>query len=75
MRVKELIAELQKYDENMDVVISCDPEGNYFETIDDLDYMFYYIPEDEYLQGYDEEDLEAEEINPEAVKKVVVIWP
>lgn len=37
MKIKELIAELQKLDQEKEVLVSKDPEGNSFRTIDGVD--------------------------------------
>lgn len=69
MKVKELIETLSKFDEDLEICMSRDPEGNNFHTLYQVELMRYdsehgetYVPEteltDELIElGFGEEDL------------------
>ena len=59
MKVYELVEKLNKVDQDLDVYLSIDPEGNGFEEI--------YSVESEYMENGD--IVEEDEIN------CVILWP
>lgn len=86
MKVKELIEKLKLEDENAEVIISADEEGNYYSPLEGtLGFgKGYYIPNNtwsgEFLnQEYinDENELEGEiyENNKDIAQKCIVLFP
>lgn len=64
MKVKELIELLKKQDENLEVIASRDPEGNYFSPVSDRFDFGIYVPESLYYgEIYDELDIYEEDIS------------
>ena len=86
MKVKELIEKLKLEDENAEVILSADEEGNYYSPLEGtLGFgNGYYIPNNtwsgEFLnQEYinDENELEGEiyENNKDIAQKCIVLFP
>jgi hypothetical protein len=86
MKVKELIEKLKLEDENAEVILSADEEGNYYSPLEGtLGFgKGYYIPNNtwsgEFLnQEYinDENELEGEiyENNKDIAQKCIVLFP
>ncbi len=86
MKVKELIEKLKLEDEDAEVILSADEEGNYYSPLEGtLGFgKGYYIPNDtwsgEFLnQEYinDENELEGEiyENNKDIAQKCIVLFP
>lgn len=86
MKVKELIEKLKLEDENAEVILSADEEGNYYSPLEGtLGFgKGYYIPKNtwsgEFLnQEYidDENELEGEiyENNKDIAQKCIVLFP
>ena len=86
MKVKELIEKLKLEDEDAEVILSADEEGNYYSPLEGtLGFgKGYYIPENtwsgEFLnQEYinDENELEGEiyENNKDIAQKCIVLFP
>lgn len=86
MKVKELIKKLKLEDENAEVILSADEEGNYYSPLEGtLGFgKGYYIPNNtwsgEFLnQEYinDENELEGEiyENNKDIAQKCIVLFP
>ena len=86
MKVKELIEKLKLEDENAEVIISADEEGNYYSPLEGtLGFgKGYYIPNNtwsgqflnqEYIN--DENELEGEiyENNKDIAQKCIVLFP
>lgn len=86
MKVKELIEKLKLEDENAEVILSADEEGNYYSPLEGtLGFgRGYYIPENtwsgqflnqEYID--DENELEGEiyEANKDIVQRCIVLFP
>lgn len=86
MKVKELIEKLKLEDENAEVILSADEEGNYYSPLEGtLGFgRGYYIPENtwsgqflnqEYID--DENELEGEiyETNKDIAQKCIVLFP
>lgn len=86
MKVKELIEKLKLEDENAEVILSADEEGNYYSPLEGtLGFgKGYYIPNNtwsgqflnqEYID--DENELEGEiyENNKELAQKCIVLFP
>ena len=86
MKVKELIEKLKLEDENAEVILSADEEGNYYSPLEGtLGFgRGYYIPENtwsgqflnqEYID--DENELEGEiyEANKDIEQKCIVLFP
>ena len=84
MTVKQLIKELEKMDQDRIVVLSCDPEGNEYSKLHDIE-TGMYLPLGKYRGeigleeltpelievGYSEEDVISEKDGV----KAVVLWP
>ena len=86
MKVKELIEKLKLEDENAEVILSADEEGNYYSPLEGtLGFgKGYYIPNNtwngEFLnQDYidDENEIEGEiyEANKDKAQKCIVLFP
>lgn len=88
MKVKELIEKLKLEDENAEVIISADEEGNYYSPLEGtLGFgKGYYIPNNtwsgqflnqEYIDDEDENELEREiyEANKDIAQKCIVLFP
>lgn len=85
MKVKELIEKLKLEDENAEVILSADEEGNYYSPLETLGFgNGYYIPNNtwsgqflnqEYID--DENELEGEiyEANKDIAQKCIVLFP
>ncbi len=85
MKVKELIEKLKLEDENAEVILSADEEGNYYSPLEPLGFENgYYIPNNtwsgqflnqEYID--DENELEGEiyEANKDIAQKCIVLFP
>lgn len=74
MKVSELIDELSKADPNLPVILSCDPEGNGYETLYTVDSEMHWHPQDK--EVYSNEDIEDdEEVNTNDFERCVVLWP
>jgi hypothetical protein len=86
MKVKELIEKLKLEDENAEVILNADEEGNYYSPLEGtLGFgRGYYIPENtwsgqflnqEYID--DENELEGEiyETNKDIAQKCIVLFP
>ena len=86
MKVKELIEKLKLEDENAEVILSADEEGNYYSPLEGtLGFVNgYYIPNNtwsgqflnqEYID--DENELEGEiyENNKDIAQKCIVLFP
>ena len=81
MKVKDLIEKLEEYDDELEVVLSSDEEGNYFSSagivsdgvIDTSEKRMYKVGEVVHTENlYNEDDPEIKEFTSE---KVVVIYP
>jgi hypothetical protein len=72
MKVSELIAELSKLPQDVEVILSRDPEGNGFYTVEDVE-ASYYDPDDYDLSPIHPNDLE--EYNQAGLAVGVFIWP
>ena len=68
MKVKELIRRLSKENQDCEVLLSRDEEGNGFEPLVGIELCKY---EKEYGEVYSDDDEEA----PEECKTVIVLWP
>ena len=72
MLVKDLVAQLQTLDQELEVFLSSDSEGNEFKSISDSPFFtFYHDGEEEFC---DPEDYK-EEYDEEVVENVVVLFP
>lgn len=76
MKVKDLIAALKKEDQNMEVIISQDEEGNTYKSIHELG-VSQFIKEGTYWDSaYEDDDPKTKEpIYTAGSKPCVVIWP
>ena len=82
MKVKDLINQLQKLDQESIVVLSRDPEGNGFNPLEDVESSMFHEEWEEVRlkeltpeleeQGYSDEDLGLEE---DGFIPAVVLWP
>lgn len=59
MKIKDLVKSLKKYDENYEVFIAIDPEGNGYHSLYDMS----------------EECLEENEIHEDGEANSIVLWP
>lgn len=88
MKVKELIEKLKLEDEDAEVILSADEEGNYYSPLEGtLGFgKGYYIPNNtwsgqflnqEYIDDEDENELEREiyEANKDIAQKCIVLFP
>ena len=88
MKVKELIEKLKLEDENAEVILSADEEGNYYSPLEGtLGFgNGYYIPNNtwsgqflnqEYIDDEDDNELEREihENNKDIAQKCIVLFP
>jgi len=80
MKVRQLIAKLQKADPDLEVILSSDMEGNSFDFVNEvvgIKNITYYHREKDELGGnlpielYDE----SEEEIPEGVRRCIVLFP
>lgn len=85
MNIKQLKEHLNKFDEDLEIIIPIDPEGNGFnklsgdfsEMLADLsknyidDIYMTELPKDGIKNGYTEEDLG----DPDTMSKCLVLWP
>lgn len=72
MNVKDLIAQLQTLDPELDVFISSDSEGNEFKPVSDNPFFtFYHDGEEEFCSPEDYQ----EEYDEEVKENVVVLFP
>jgi hypothetical protein len=70
MKVKELIEYLQSFDGDMNVILSSDAEGNYFDKVQDVRIMLY---DSDDRMAFNLEDFE--EVKDVASEQAVCIWP
>ena len=78
MKVKELIKELAEFDDDLEVVMSQDPEGNGFAPLSDLKLSSWDAEYGEVGIPYLTPELEAQGYGPEDVKGkdfACVLWP
>lgn len=86
MKVKELIEKLKLEDENAEVILSADEEGNYYSPLEGtLGFgKGYYIPNNtwsgqflnqEYIDDKNELEGEIYENNKEIAQKCIVLFP
>lgn len=78
--IADLIERLQKFPQNLEVVLSTDAEGNSFKSLEDVEVYFVEKPDpgtDTIESVFTEEDLadESPEVLEYAFKKVAVFWP
>lgn len=73
MKVKKLIQKLQKLDQDLEVVLSSDPEGNSFDTLTDVDYDKNNLFDTENREFVDAVDLDEEQ--KLRCIKAVILWP
>ena len=80
MKVKELIEKLKEIDENLEVIVQKDYEGNDYSPLDNI-WEGYYVPDSTYSgEGYDEDDFEVDDDDgynyiKEKGKKAVFLSP
>lgn len=72
MKVAELIEKLSKLPQNAVVVMASDPEGNDFDTMEDV-WSCYYDAEDRAVMEIG--DLSEEELMADRWVRAVVLWP
>ena len=82
MKVHELITILTKFNQNAEVIVSCDPEGNRFSPLDSdvqSDSVFdgespryKFLTEELKKQGFEDEDVWDGE---SPVSDCIVLWP
>nr|DAE68753.1 MAG TPA: hypothetical protein [Caudoviricetes sp.] len=86
MKVKELIEKLKLEDENAEVILSADEEGNYYSPLEGtLGFgKGYYIPNNtwsgqflnqEYIDDENELEGETYENNKDIAQKCIVLFP
>ena len=86
MKVKELIEKLKLEDENAEVILSADGEGNYYSPLEGtLGFgNGYYIPNNtwsgqflnqEYIDDENELEREIYEANKDIAQKCIVLFP
>ena len=86
MKVKELIEKLKLEDENAEVILSADEEGNYYSPLEGtLGFgNGYYIPNNtwsgqflnqEYIDDENEHEGEIYEANKDIAQKCIVLFP
>ena len=85
MKVKELIERLKLEDENAEVILSADEEGNYYSPLEDtLGFgKGYYIPRNtwsgefipEYAIGIEECETDMLNENKDIAQKCIVLFP
>ena len=85
MKVKELIEKLKLEDENAEVILSADEEGNYYSPFETLGFgNGYYIPNNtwsgqflnqEYINDKNELEGEIYENNKDIAQKCIVLFP
>ena len=86
MKVKELIEKLKLEDENAEVILSADEEGNYYSPLEGtLGFgNGYYIPNNtwsgqflnqEYIDDENEIEGEIYETNKDIAQKCIVLFP
>lgn len=85
MKVKELIEKLKLEDENAEVILSADEEGNYYSPLETLGFENgYYIPNNtwsgqflnqEYIDDENELEREIYEANKDIAQKCIVLFP
>jgi hypothetical protein len=85
MKVKELIEKLKLEDENAEVILSADEEGNYYSPLETLGFgNGYYIPNNtwsgqflnqEYIDDENELEREIYEANKDIAQKCIVLFP
>ena len=85
MKVKELIDELRKYDQEAEVILSADEEGNYYSPLEgtlgfgegkwipENTYTGEYIP-NEFI-GTEEYETEKYEDNKDIAMECIVLYP
>ncbi len=76
MKVKQLIKKLLKCDQNADVILSSDAEGNSYTLLSEVDGSNFpkYAELDSHIEFFDKDDLEAGEQDIK-LKKCVVLIP
>ena len=80
MKVSELIELLKKYDQDSEVIMSCDEEGNGFSPLSDISNQIY-VPDSTYsgdiYQTELDDDIEEEEdiYDGDDGVKAIVLWP
>lgn len=75
MKVSELILKLQKLPQDHLVVMSCDPEGNWYQELRDVDVGFF---KESQFYRLEEEDWYREEYEEDIVSVAipcVTFWP
>jgi hypothetical protein len=79
MKVKELIKLLQETDENYDILISSDPEGNSFSKFEDVSFDMHYevYGEDVEIQSKEdyEDDCMLDEDDEPFEPNCIILWP
>lgn len=86
MKVKELIEKLKLEDEDAEVILSADEEGNYYSPLEGrLEFgKGYYIPnntwsgeflEQKYIDDENEQEGEIYENNKDIAQKCIVLFP
>ena len=85
MKVKELIEKVKLEDENAEVILSADEEGNYYSPLETLGFgNGYYIPNNtwsgqflnqEYIDDENELEREIYEANKDIAQKCIVLFP
>jgi hypothetical protein len=75
MKIKDLIEKLSKYDENLEVILMSDREGNNASPLDEID-DFYYWPQTTWNgEIIDPVDIGGYDVIELGIKKVVTFWP
>lgn len=87
MKVKELIEELQKIDQELEIILSGDEEGNRFSPLDENYSIGYYSQENSWSgEFYSKEEVEEEILPDEEItlqefieetnsKKCITLYP
>lgn len=65
MRVKELVEELQKLDQELEIILSKDEEGNGYSPLDENYSIGYYAPENGWSGTYYSKEEVQEDILPD----------
>lgn len=78
--IADLVEELSKLPQDMEILAATDSEGNSFKRLEDIGTYFVEKPDpgtDEINEVFTEEDLddEPQEVLDYAFRKVAVIWP
>ena len=75
MTVKELRKLLFEVDDDLEVIMSKDGEGNGFSPFSDLGEAYYVADSKWSGDVYNEDDLEDCGIDKDEAKKCIVLWP